>query len=41
MPGGSMGPRYILQVFVVKNDKIADNSSATNTEKKQPQIWNP
>ncbi len=34
MPGGSMGPRYVLHIFIVKNDKIANNSSATKAREK-------
>jgi hypothetical protein len=34
MPGGSMGPIYVLQLFVVKNDKIANKSSATKAREK-------
>ncbi len=29
-PGGSMGPRYILQLYLVKIHKIAKNRTSTN-----------
>ncbi len=33
-PGGSIGPRYILQLYLVKNHKIANNSATTEAREK-------
>ncbi len=33
-PGGSTGPSYVLQLYLVKNHKIADNSAITEAREK-------
>ncbi len=39
-PGGSMGPRYVLQLYMVKNYKIA-NELATTKAREKTNIWKP
>ncbi len=33
-PGGSMGPRYVLQLLFSENSKIANNSATTGAKEK-------
>jgi hypothetical protein len=33
-PGGSMGPRYVLQLYFVKNHQIVNNSTTTKAREK-------
>jgi hypothetical protein len=40
LPGGTMDPD-MLQLFKIKNDKIASNSGTNKAKKKLTQIWNP
>jgi hypothetical protein len=34
MPGGSIGPSYVLQLLYSENHKIADNSATTKAIEK-------
>jgi hypothetical protein len=38
-PGGSMGPRNVLQLFFVKSCKIANNSATTEAKEKNHHIF--
>ena len=39
-PGGSMGPRYVLQLLLTKNLQKIETLQPLKLEKKQAQIWN-
>jgi hypothetical protein len=34
LPGGSMGHGYILQIFLLKNQKIVNDSTTTKAQEK-------
>jgi hypothetical protein len=40
-PSGSMSPGYVWQLYLVKNHKITNNSTTTETGEKMGHIWNP
>ncbi len=41
LPGGTIDPDMLQQLFKIKNDKIASNSATNKAKKKLTQIWNP